>query len=164
LLVEVYPPLEPLRSYLDQIGVHGTSDDESDPEFESESGQRGFKIRNLKWRSNELTCLLRTMDVILLALDRNSGGEKDGFRARISSSEKEPIEQPPPTGLPVNFYDSDYLNSLSPLGRKRLKVQSPYDCRLIYESFKWVLFVSLQRAEVADSLLDLSGYDTASCC
>ncbi|KAI9444399.1 hypothetical protein BJY52DRAFT_1372901, partial [Lactarius psammicola] len=104
------------------------SDDESDHEQGTHSGQSHYSIVNEVWRSNELVEWLRTINLLAC-------GEKWGRRhvarqgnsrciRKHSARSKDGIAI---SGLPENCYDSVWLNSLERYQRDKLDVQPPAD-------------------------------------
>ena len=95
----------------------GTSSDESETDT---SGQKQYFVKNMSWRSKEVTHLLRIVDD-----NRNTSNGVGGRRSR-----KRTVRRPgsatarnAPSGLPLNFYDRAWYNDLSESDKRALNVQ-----------------------------------------
>lgn len=116
------------REYVDILAEGGgMSDDEPDPRSTTartkESGKY-FVIRPA-WRSLEVTNWLRVMDRIYLyhrfAADGRATRGK-WTQNRVQSNKVDRAGQAI-KGLPANFYDKDWLASLSPKKKRRLNIK-----------------------------------------
>ncbi|KAH9051246.1 hypothetical protein EDB87DRAFT_1572155 [Lactarius vividus] len=104
------------------------SDDESDHEQGTHRGQSRYSIVNEAWRSKELVVWLRTID--LLACGEKWGGRnvaRQGNNRRIRLHSTHSKDGVAIAGLPENFYDVEWLNSLKRYQRDKLDVQPPMD-------------------------------------
>jgi hypothetical protein len=111
-------------SMLRQLTADAMSSDESEDE---EGRQRVYNTRKKNWRSLKMQQFLRDLD----ALDRYQ-------RSLVSSSGNWPrkrnfacgkvSKRRPVRGLPINFYDEDWLANLTDEGREELDINlSRYD-------------------------------------
>lgn len=103
---------------LKQLTVDAMSSDESEDE---EGRQRVYNARKKVWRSIKLEQFLRDLD----ALDRyqRSIFGSSGNWPRIRNFECRKVsERPPVQGLPVNFYDEDWLARLTDEAQEELAV------------------------------------------
>jgi hypothetical protein len=120
------------------IGFEGTSDDESSDEGYEDSKDVKYIIKTLKWRGSELNSVLRSLDAVAYSLDRFNTDNAEGFRFR-SSAPYPPVEiREPPHHLPVNFYDYEYLKTLSGEEIAILDPRLPFDCDFIHNAFRCV--------------------------
>ena len=120
----------------------GMSEDESD-----HAGTRGtlqgrrYKIVKPKWRSPEVTKWLRTLDLFYAGSRINEDGTSqpgNQFR-QCYSSELENIGNPI-VGLPRNFYNEQWLRTLSPQRREKLLMQPEIDIKFSVEERRQVVF------------------------
>jgi hypothetical protein len=117
------------------------SEDESDHGGKGGALQgRQYKIRELQWRSPEVTKWLRTMDLIYAGTKinkDNTRGPGNQFRQRYPSSLKQfgtPIK-----GLPRNFYDARWLGRQNPMELEDLRVQPEVNIEFSTKE-RWYLF------------------------
>ena len=104
------------------------SGDESDRGSGSSPSKEYFVVRPV-WRSKQLSQWLRVID--LVHLDRRFAADGritpgNWFRTRLPSSRVDQTALPVP-GLPSNFYDETWLDSLSVKAKRRLKIQPATD-------------------------------------
>lgn len=90
-----------------------------------------YAITTLPWRnpSPEITSWLRTFDHLHLSTrfgtdDRPMPGQ---FPHRRVASRRIEAHNPAPQGLPLNFYDPVWLQTLDGFGRESLDIQPPID-------------------------------------
>lgn len=91
--------------------------------------ENGDAITNLKWRNPNVTEWFRTLDALHISTrfalnDRPLPGQFP--HRRISSNRREVIDKPP-EGLPLNFYDPVWLNTLDEEDRQQLQATPPID-------------------------------------
>jgi len=119
--------MEKFKKYVDAlVEGGGMSGDESDRGLRSSSSPaKDYFIIRPVWRSQEVSRWLRVMD--LVHLDRRFAA--DGrltrgklARCRLPSNKVDQLATPI-TMLPSNFYDADWLSSLSAKEVRRLKLQ-----------------------------------------
>jgi hypothetical protein len=126
---------------LKRLSRGGMSEDESDhaPTSEDEEDKDGhisqslpkgrrFKIVNMKWRSQEATKWLRTMDLIYVGTkfyEDRTAMPGSQFRERYPSDKVEIGRAI--RGLPRNFYDVQWLQRLSPFEQQALEIQPEID-------------------------------------
>lgn len=102
-----------------------TSDDESDHGFGHRIG--AASVKRVPWRSRELTELLRFADDLKTLRDyKPSGAKKYGaaFRIRFIADDQEISfwnRGEYPKHLPINCYDKEWFDSLTPLLQEELK-------------------------------------------
>lgn len=123
--------MERFKKYIDILAEGGgMSGDESDRGLgsSSSSAKKYFALRPV-WRSKEVSRWLRVMD--LVHLDRRFAADGrttrgNWTRCRIPSNKVDQTATPIPM-LPSNFYDTDWLSSLTTKEKKRLKMQPGID-------------------------------------
>ena len=115
---EASPVWEHLDDVLVALGAGGMSSDES----ETENGQRVYFVKKMGWRRLGLTEKVCAID-----RDRNIKNTYGNVRAgnpprvrkrRRVATETSRAAQP---GLPVNFYDAEWLSKLTDRQRKELR-------------------------------------------
>lgn len=120
----------------------GMSEDESDhtPDSEDEGDQvegeipqsgpqrRRYKITTLEWRSPDVTQWLRTMDLVYIGTRfYDDGTPMPGNQARERYPSNKTQIGRPIQGLPRNFYNAEWLQTLSPDDLADLDVQPEID-------------------------------------
>lgn len=118
------PTQEQRRQYLQVLktaGVGGMTSDESDTE-DSERKRRVAKV----WRSKVVGQIFGCVDC---AYDSNNllGRDKRGMDKRKFGPPSARVNSNPITGLPLNFYDPDWMKTLSSADKRRLKPKPPMD-------------------------------------
>lgn len=123
--------MEKFKNYVDILAENdGMSGDENDRRLGPfSSSPKEYSIIRPVWRSKEVTNWLRVMD--LVHLDRRFAADGratrgNWVRCRVPSDEVDLTATPVP-GLPGNFYDAGWLNSLTDKGRSRLMMQPNVD-------------------------------------
>ncbi len=117
---ESMPGLIHHTSILRYLGLAAASDDESEPESEPE-GEHQYRVVGTHWRSDELTSWLRALDEVYNSIRTN---RRSVSRIRIPPRPEAPkSNKTPPSGLPRNFFGSDYLNDLPKLELDGLSVR-----------------------------------------
>ena len=114
-----------------EILHHGGGMSEDEPDWRSTSGKvpsHYFVIRPV-WRSGAVTDWLRVMDHVYLARRFNPDGRvtRGRWTRNRKPSNKVDLAATPIKGLPINFYDEEWLKSLNPKERRSLKMQDPLD-------------------------------------
>ncbi|KAJ3764236.1 hypothetical protein EV360DRAFT_28627, partial [Lentinula raphanica] len=114
---EVIVAISELNTYLqdfDQLGVGGMSSDEEDGEMDEASLR--YLVKEPFWRSHLLTKWLRLLDYVHLEgrcyidSDGNTSGYTRGAAPRLRVATNDRTSKGPyVTGLPVNFYDAEWL-------------------------------------------------------
>lgn len=131
-MCESHKDMERFRKYIDILAEGGgMSDDEPDPRSTTAraKGSRKYFVIRPGWRSREVTNWLRVMDHVYLdhrfaADGRTTRGK--WTRNRVQSPKVDQTAQAI-KGLPSNFYDRAWLESLSPKKRRRLDVKEAID-------------------------------------
>ena len=111
--------------YLEALGKHGMSGDESDHQH----GERQYTIVKEEWRAAALSRFLRIVDLLHLSqkydgMQRASRGNWPRFRKH---SREAPVRGKAIAGLPENFYDSAWLERLNDMQRKDLDIRPRVD-------------------------------------
>ena len=101
---------------LKRIGADGMSSDET-TDGEDEDKQSRVLVKD--WRSLELTHWVRRFDRAPNDYERR--GRRPRFRFYSAKVER---NSRPQTGLPTNAYDSEWKNSMSPLEKRALAIDS----------------------------------------
>lgn len=112
------------KGYIDTLDRGGgMSEDEPDRRTASRKTSNDYLIIRPAWRSEEVTKWLRVMDLVCVATPFTSDGRVTRgkwMRNRIPSNKVDSTAKPV-KGLPVNFYDGEWLKSLDPK-KKALKI------------------------------------------
>lgn len=123
--------MKKFRRYVDAlVEGGGMSGDESDRGSRlSSSSTKNYFILRPEWRSQEVSRWLRVMD--LVHLDRRFAADGRMTRGklaryRLPSNKVDQTASPVPM-LPKNFYDADWLSSLSAKEMRRLDIQPAVD-------------------------------------
>jgi hypothetical protein len=104
----------------------------SGDETDHVSGKLRYAITTLPWRSRHIRDWLTTFDHIYLStrFTINDRAKKGAFpHPRVSSRRVERCWKAP-RGLPLNFYDQKWLDSLGDIERDELDIQPPVDLTL----------------------------------
>jgi len=145
---------------LKRLSRGGMSEDESDHASENESDRaqgedgnnhtpqsgpkrRRYKVVKMQWRSMEVTKWLRTMDLVYVGTkfyEDNTAVPGNQFRQRYPSDATQ-IGQPI-VGLPRNFYDAAWLQTLSPEQLAVLDIQPGFDINFTVDERKYVPFTA----------------------
>ncbi|KAJ3816100.1 hypothetical protein F5880DRAFT_1619787 [Lentinula raphanica] len=118
-VILVIPELKGYLEEFDQLGVGGMSSDEEDAEMEE--GTLRYKVKEPYWRGHLLTQWLRLLDCVHLEgrCSVDSAGNLFGFtrgaapRLRVANNDRT-SKGAYVTGLPVNFYDAEWLEKQEP--------------------------------------------------
>jgi hypothetical protein len=97
------------------------SSEESDGEIGT---QRNFKIRNLPWRDPDLTRWLHRVDSLPTRNAQNSRLVQRWISRQRNVSDLESTRKKSLTGLPINFYKSEWLMGQDRRSRARLNVDT----------------------------------------
>jgi hypothetical protein len=87
-------------------------------------------IFRLHWRSAEATRFLRDLDKVHIANKYRVTGRPGPGRwptERVPSTKRVDEISKAPTGLPVNFYDEEWLRDIGADGRKELHARPPME-------------------------------------
>lgn len=115
---EAKPVWEHLDDILVALGAGGMSSDES----EVENGQRVYIVKKMGWRRSGLT-----QKICVIDRDRNItntyGNVRAGNPPRVRKRRQVTTEtsRAAPPGLPVNFYNAEWLSKLTGRQRKELR-------------------------------------------
>lgn len=99
--------------FLASIPPAAMSSDESDPD-----DNHTCYVKPVSWRAKGLARLLHACDTYKVVVTQS------GNRSRTHIAGRPDTTRTPPAGLPGNFYNEDYVNSLGPLQRDALNMQS----------------------------------------
>ena len=99
----------------------------SDDQKDHQDGERRYKISDLFWRDPRLTKFLRILDGLYRSTKFDDGDRAapgNWPRVRIPPHPEDPKStKKPPTGLPRNFLNPEYLAQLQPYELRDLDVQ-----------------------------------------
>ena len=112
------------------LRTEGTSSDERDSDLVRVPPR--YLIHKLEWRSAELTRFLRTLDLLHISTRFTEKGQPtpgNWPRYRVQSSIVDNIS-PVVKGLPLNFYDSEWLLDLDPEHRAQLEHKPPLELKM----------------------------------
>ena len=112
------------------LRTEGTSSDERDSDLVRVPPR--YLIHKLEWRSAELTRFLRTLDLLHISTRFTEKGQPtpgNWPRYRVHSSIVDNIS-PVVKGLPLNFYDSEWLLDLDPEHRAQLGDKPPLELKM----------------------------------
>ena len=123
----------------------GMSEDE--PDWRSASGKiaNSYIVVRPAWRSEEITSWLQVIDNVYLARRFTADGRVtpgNWIRNRVRSGRVDRTAVPI-KGLPVNFYDKEWLMSLPPKKRRALRVGEASDLTHTKEMIRSVSPLSL---------------------
>jgi len=127
--------------------AQGEDGDDHIPQ-QSRLKKRRYKILKVQWRSIEATKWLRTMDLLYSGTKIYSDGTAtpgNEFRKRYPSN-KTQIGNPI-VGLPRNFYDAKWLQTLSPDELAVLNIQPEIDINFTIDERKCVPFTTADPLE-----------------
>ena len=120
------------------LGPAGMSSDEEDV---SNPLVRRFGIIKREWMSQELTYSIRVLDGLSRwqRSQEGQGSQRGQFpRVRFLTENMETSSRPIP-GLPINAYDQDWLQAISGLQRRDLRiVEEPFDFSHTEEIMQYV--------------------------
>lgn len=120
----VTPELATFAGHVENWGVDVVSEDESCGE------DSGYSISRITWRSAAATSFLRSMDAIYLSTRYKDGkcGRGSVPRERYPCLRTKSIE--PKSGLPLNFYNKSWLDSLGEEEKRSLDAREPLNFEL----------------------------------
>ena len=121
--------------------VQGEDGDNHIPQ--SRLKKRRYKILKVQWRSMEVTKWLRTMDLLYSGTKIYSDGTAtpgNEFRKHYPSNKMQIGN--PIVGLPCNFYDAKWLQTLSPDELVVLNIQPEIDINFTIDERKCVPFTT----------------------
>ena len=122
------PAWQWLLKVVDTLGVDGASSEESDCE---ESIRTIYRTKKMPWRRRDLSDVLSIVDDERL-IDKtiyHSQGSKPVPRQRERNRGPE-SRRPPPSNLPLAFYDDAWFNSLDEASKREVDPNE--------EEFEWV--------------------------
>ncbi len=130
-----FSQLDRFAELLEMMGADGMSDDESDYKTGNQTGNRGYKVTTVWWRSksHQLLGFLELLDLLYMSMKfRLDGTPQAGNWPRVRvCQEQEPQYKPNPVaGLPENMYDEVWLQELKrydPSALDDLMVKPPVD-------------------------------------
>ncbi|KLO06160.1 hypothetical protein SCHPADRAFT_895681 [Schizopora paradoxa] len=109
------------------LGLDSMSDDERDGV--GIYGERRFRIIEQEWKHPDLTYWVRILDGLYISTRFNEAGKPtpgNWPRIRLPPAPNAPKSKKlPPSGLPRNFFNPEYLASLYPYQLARLQVKPP---------------------------------------
>ena len=118
------------EKYVDALG-RGGGMSEDEPDWRSASGKvpTNYFVVRPAWRSAEVISWLQVIDNVYLARRFMTDGRTtpgNWIRNRVRSGKVDQTAAPI-KGLPVNFYDKEWLKSLPPRKRRGLRVSEAVD-------------------------------------
>jgi hypothetical protein len=126
----LHPDLERFLPLWDSLDAEAMSSDEAS----HDRGDNRYVISKLPWRSNDATKLLRTLDHIHLSTHFSANGKRakrGSFPHRRFTSRRVEYDATPVAGLPVNFYDKDWVeDNLDKRERRSLGFRPAIDLTL----------------------------------
>ena len=118
--------MERFKKYIDILD-HGGGMSEDEPDWRSTGGKtsRDYFVVRPVWRSQEVTNWLRVMDYVYLARRFTADGRvtRGSWIRNRKPSSKVDHTTAPIKGLPINFYDEEWVGSLPPREKRRLKIR-----------------------------------------
>ncbi|TDL15913.1 hypothetical protein BD410DRAFT_844808 [Rickenella mellea] len=129
--------LEHLVKVVEDLGVDGMSEDETDGEENQRTGARNYRVTDPVWRSKrgDFRGFLRTLDLLYTSTKYRPEDFQPvrgcWTRMRMAGEAEAPqFTSAVPHGLPKNCYDRDWLKALDPDDRDALNVQKAIDFRI----------------------------------
>ena len=127
------PDLSHFRCYVDKLAEgDGMSGDETDHRgTQPIKGQRKYFVVRPEWRSRDVTRWLRIIDEVYVYHRFSEDGRAsrgNWVRQRIDSGRFDGARRPV-SGLPKNFYDAAWLETLSNKARAELQMQPEISLR-----------------------------------
>jgi hypothetical protein len=113
-------------------------------------------ISRLRWRSAEATQFLRDLDKIHIANKYRATGRPGPGRwptPRVPSTKRVDNLSEAPVGLPVNFYDEDWLRDIGAEARKELHVQPRIELAFSEGTRQWVTCFSHSLLQYSPTLI-----------
>lgn len=121
---------------LDSEGMSGNEDD-----FDDEN-QPIFLRTRVEWRSEQLTKVLETLDLLHISTKFQATGERNPGRwptPRVASEVDERYDRGAPSHLPKNFYDQQWLDTLTEDELFVLAVEKPVDLTISTKLEKYAI-------------------------
>ena len=142
--------MERFEKYIDILGQGGGMS-EDEPDWRSASGKvpTNYFVIRPAWRSEEVTSWLKVIDNVYLARRFTTDGRVtpgNWIRNRLRSGKVDQTATPI-KGLPVNFYDKEWLRSLPPRKKRGLRVSGVVDLSHSEEMIRSVRFVPSSAAK-----------------
>ena len=139
------------EEYIDILD-HGGGMSEDEPDWRSTSGKipNDYFVIRPAWRSGAVTDWLRVMDHVSLARRFTPDGRVTRgkwMRNRKPSNKMDPTATPI-KGLPINFYDKEWLKSLPPKKKRSLKMKEAIDLTHTKEIMQWASILYLVRSSL----------------
>lgn len=129
-MCESHKDMARFKEYIDILD-NGGGMSEDEPDWRSTSGKlpSDYCIVRPIWRSKAVTDWLRVIDHIYLASRFSTDGRvtRGKWMRNRKPSNKIDSAATPVKGLPINFYDEDWLESLGRKERNSLKMKEPVD-------------------------------------
>jgi len=126
VVCESHKDMERFKKYIDILD-HGGGMSEDEPDWRSTGGKtsRDYFVVRPVWRSQEVTNWLRVMDYVYLARRFTADGRvtRGSWIRNRKPSSKVDHTTAPIKGLPINFYDEEWVGSLPPREKRRLKIR-----------------------------------------
>ena len=130
VVCESHKDMERFTKHIDILD-RGGGMSEDEPDWRSAVGNapRDYFVVRPVWRSQEVTNWLRVMDHVYLARRFTSDGRvtRGSWIRNRKPSSKVDHTAAPVKGLPINFYDKEWLGSLPPREQRRLKMGKAVD-------------------------------------
>ncbi|PVF92389.1 hypothetical protein CPB86DRAFT_841679 [Serendipita vermifera] len=123
-------PKDCLKMVEDSLGVDGMSSEDSDGEVGT---NRSFIIKNIPWRNEDLTKWLQRVDALPLKNKANVPLARRWKPRNRVVSDMQSTRRRPATGLPLNFYKSDWLMGQDSRSRTRLGAVASFELPKIDE-------------------------------
>lgn len=152
--------MERFAKYIDMLDRgNGMSEDEADWRSSSGKTPTQYLVVCPAWRSKEVSSWLQVIDNVYLARRFKTDGRVtpgNWVRNRIRSGRVSHTAEPVKS-LPVNFYDKDWLESLTPRKRRALGASDAID---LTHTNEMIRFVSLPSSLTMNLTLLLTSLST----
>ena len=105
---------------MESIPADAMSGDETD----HHNGELRYVVKTLEWRSKEAKDFFMTLDWLHLSTRFGASGRATRGKfphPRVHNSGRAPVKGKPVAGLPSNFYNKEWIRTLSPLELQELK-------------------------------------------
>jgi hypothetical protein len=153
-IVRCLPFDEELRASIDGViialGVNGMSEDETDTDAlngnaQPKSSPKILRRRKLRWVSNDISLLMDAVESYRAAVADSAFYDARGNKALERRFNPHSINEKslPVKGLPRNWYDQTFYQSLYPHERKKLRQASKVDLPFLVSCF-FFFFANLQ--------------------
>jgi hypothetical protein len=111
-----------IDAVIQALGIGGMSSDESKYEGEGTRKTRSVRVKSMPWRAEEVCSLMKVVDgdeMKVNSVGRQKAGNPGMTRQRPRYAP--PTSRPAVPGLPVNYYNPDWLVGLSREETKELR-------------------------------------------